>query len=356
MSDSALDNEITSDNIGSEPSGDTAPDTGSGVDTSAPLDGGAAPADGTSTETGSAQAATPDGSGNGSLIPDPTKTQPALPPEALEWKKRYDGQTRSYQQAKAENDRLKQQYAPYQGLDPNAIRAWQEHQTRAQQQNLPAWDSRNPNNPRFQQLRASWGRFRDAYQRAPTPEAKEAIKQTIAQTFSPEEQLQIGEWEQHHQEFSARFAADPSGTIGDVVQQAVQAELSRYQQTQAAESEVGQWFEKNAEVVRSPEDQGYMRQLLENGTPFQVAAEAVQMRSQLRQLQSQIGQAQVAQKSAEAKDRLLKSEASVSRDQAVNKQIDIYAEARRIADEKKIPKGDPRFIQIVDRLRKNHNL
>lgn len=348
MPDEAIDNSKTSDNITASATEAATSDTGSET-TSAPDAGQTV-----DTSAGEGSETTPNQNGNGSLTTDPSTNQDQ---NWETWKKRYDGQTRSYNKLRSEFDQIRQQAEQWKDIDPRAIRAWQEQQQRSSQEQLPKWHPKNPSSAHFKSLKDSWTRFRNGYANERDPVRREQLQAQLGQMFTPDEQQALAQWEQHKNDFVEQLAADPMSAIQDLITQSFDSMYESKNRESAAQQEVGQWFDQNSAIVQNDEDAAYLGDLLQRGTPWEQARQLTEQRAKIRDLESKIGNAQRAQQSAEAKDRLLKGEASVTRDQSVSRSItndELYAMAREEAKKLGIPTDDRRFMSIVQRLSQKH--
>lgn len=325
----SIDNTESVDNITTDSTGATAtsetpsPAPAATSETAAPAPVEAADSSGPATP-----AATQATADVGSLTPANTTLQAAKTQPAVNWEQRYGELRKREAELTRQNQQFQQQFQQYQGIDPNAVRAWQQAQQRAQQEQLPVWNRNNPNNGRFQQTQAKWAAYKDAINRAQTPEQKEAVRATLGASFAPDEVQVIQQWENHQREFQANFAADPAGTIASVVEQHVQRAIYQSQQRAQAEQSVGQWFEDpaNKQIVER-----YGRQMMDalRSNSWDLVKSHFTNQAKLDGLQSRVGEADKAVTAAKEKERLLQGAAAVTRDPKSQATVDPMVVAKK---------------------------
>lgn len=285
---------------------------------------------------------------NGSSTPPNTTLQAAKTQPQVNWEQRYSELRKREAALTQQVQQYQSQFQQYQGVDPNAVRAWQQAQQRAQQEQLPVWNRQNPNNVRFQQTQAKWSAYKDAINRAATPEQKQAVRDTLGATFSPEEVQQVQQWENHQREFSANFAADPAGTIAQVVDQRVQQAIQQHTQRAQAEQSVGQWFNDpaNQEIVKRYGPQ--MAQALQNNS-WDMVKNYFVAQARLDGLQSRVGEADKAVTAAKEKERLLQGAAAVTRDPKAVNQVDPMS----VAKKRGISPGSAEYWDLLTELKES---
>jgi hypothetical protein len=278
--------------------------------------------------------------------------KPATPNQNVNWEQRYSELRKREAALTQQFQAAQQQLNQFQGIDPNALRQWQQAQQRAQQEQLPVWNRQNPNNPRFQQTQAKWSAYKDAMGRANSPEQKEAIRQTLGAEFSQEEVQQVQQWENHQREFQANFAADPWGTIAGIVDQRVQAAVQHQNQRVQAEQTVGQWFadKGNQEVIQRYGQQ--MMAAIQQGNSWNMVRDFYVNQAKLDGLQSRVGEASKAVTAAKEKDRLLQGAAAVTRDPNVKSKVD----PMKIAQKRGIQPGTPEYWDLLRELEQDGTL
>jgi hypothetical protein len=301
--------------------------------------------------TGPASAATQTIADNGSLTPPDTTLQaanqaaaPAQP--AVDYEKRYADLRREQAKWQQERQQYQQQVQRYQGVDPNAVRQWQQAQQRAQQEQLPPWNRNHPANARFNEAKVKWTQFRQAIQRADTPEAKQWVQQTLGSQFQDDDLRAIQAWEQHQRSFQEGFASDPEGSIADIVDRRVQQALETHQKRSQAEQTVGQWFDDAQNKPLIERYRSELIQLGQSGATFPLMKEWLQMKAKLDGLQSRVGEADKAKTAADEQSRLLKGNAAVTRDPKTKSVVDPMV----VAKERNIQPGTPDYWDLLTEL------
>lgn len=348
--------EVADTSISSTANADTATTGPGNTDTQTQ----AAPvADGTTTQAGQVdETSNPvdDGSSPTTLNTTPQNTQkPAAPPAAAQpdtdWKNRY-GELRSYQTKQAEElKRLKEQYKQFDGVDPQVVQSFRQQQEQAKQQQLPVWNPKHPQKPHWDRTWTKYQTFQQQLANAPDHATKELIAKNWQGQFQPFETDLIRAKEQEDAAFNERFHADPKASImemiGDEVEKRVQDTLQRRQLETQADQDVGSWFNdpKNAAIVQTQGSDMYAR--LQKGQDWETVREMAQMRAQLSALQGRVGEAETAKTTADERDRLVKSRASVNRDPGGSKQVDPML----VAKERGVKPGTPAYLDILLQLK-----
>lgn len=335
-----IDNELTNDNI-ADSSADVTP-LANGSDTT--QDAGA---------DHDVDASSGDGSDTTQVQNDERSLTSDKDTQDGNWRKRYEGQTLSYNKLRREYETDRRRLQDFHGVDPAQVRAYNEAQAKAKDADLPKWHPKNPQAPHFQETKSAWTRFRTAYNNEQDQSVREVLRSKLDTMFSPEDQAELRKWEDHKASFSESFAADPESSMEQVFEKMFTRKMAEERSETEAKSSVGDWFSKNSDVVKDPEDASYMEQQLLSGKTWEVASELTQLRHENRIMRGQLSGAERAQASAQAKDSLLKGNASVTRDRAVSTSIsknDLYNKAQEVARSQGIKGNDPRFMTIVSDL------
>lgn len=342
-------------------------DTETGVDTTSTstdadnLTSGTAPADNhdsgtgadaTSTANETATADNQSGAATGSLIDraenNSTTPKPNAPADHVP-RREYAALQTEFQRRNTRLKELERNAQQFNGLTAEDIRAWKASQEAATKANLPRWSPQHPERAKFDSLKERYSFARKLIDRA-KPEEREARKAEMTAAFAPEELKSLEDWHTHREDFTQRFAADPDGTIADIVDQRVEQRLQardeQQQQQQRATGSVNEWFDdpSNRGVVQSQRE--WMQEALAENIPWAV----VRREAEIRHLRSQLKSGQKSVQSAEEKERLLRSSATVTRDAGSRPVGDLYDRAKKIARERGMPPGDPRFMDILDQL------
>jgi hypothetical protein len=242
----------------------------------------------------------------------------------------------------------------YDGVDPQTIAAFRKQQEEARAARLPMWAAKHPEHPKFQELKTRWREANSAYQRlahGKSPEDQDALRAQVLAGFSPDEQRTMREFSQHQSTFMERLAADPDGTLQEMLDTRVNQILSQreqqFAQRQQAEQSVGEWFndQRNGAVLNTQRE--WMISALEQGAPWSL----VRLEAENRHLKSQLGAQTSKVLSAEERSRLAKGNAAISRDPVTAPvDDDPYEYAVKTAREKGIEVGGPRWIQHIASL------
>lgn len=314
----------------------------------------------TSTDAAPVSAGTTDGAGPASAATqtevvgkDPSTTPDTTLQNAKQaapnWEQRYGDLRKREAELTRQLQQREAQMQQFRGVDPNAVRAWQMAQRRAQQENLPVWNPQNPNNARFQQTQAKWQAYKAAMGRAQTPEQREVIKSTLGAEFAPEEVRAVQEWENHQRQFQERMAADPYGAIATVFDQRIQQAIQSHIQRQQAEQTVGQWFQDkaNADVIQRYGQQ--MMAALQQGNSWNMVRDYYANQVKLDSVQSRVGDASKAETAAKEKERLLQGQAAVTRDPKVDKRVD----PMKVAKQRNIQPGTDEYWDLLHELKES---
>jgi hypothetical protein len=347
-----LDNKESGDNIATDSTGATATsETTSPVSETTATSTPAAPSPVEAADSSGPASAATQANADGSLTPANTTLQAAnkQPTQApVNWEQRYSELRKREAEITRQNQQYQQQFQQYQGIDPNAVRAWQQAQQRSQAEQLPVWNRNNPNNPRFQQTLAKFSAYKAAMGRAATPEAKQVVRETLGAEFSNDEVQAVQQWENHQQQFQANFAADPTGTIAGIVNQQVQQAIYQNQQKVVAEQSVGSWFDdpSNKTIVER-----YGREMMDalRNNQWTMVRDYYVNKAKFDGLQSRVGEADKAVTAAKEKDRLLQGAASVTRDPKVQTKVDPAA----VAKKRGIQPGTTAFYDLLLELKED---
>ena len=268
--------------------------------------------------------------------------------------------TRAQQNAKALE-------AKYQGVDPNAVRAFQESQKKAEQAKLPVWNKQNPAHSGFTKTLDKWQNYKSAIsnaQKARPGESPEqatvngaqraaVVKDSYGQTFSNDEATHIAAWEQHTQEFNQSLAMDPRGTFESIARDVASEVFQQQAMVTQADQLVGGWINdpKNKEIVtKYGPVMNAAIQAIDQGDHWTVVKENAILRDMVDRLQSRTGENQKAADHAKAQQALLKGKATVSRDGKASPLKDPAAEAVRIAKQRGWSATDPRMMGLIHEL------
>lgn len=293
---------------------------------------------------------------------------PAAAPQQRDWlaeiamyEKRLKDQQAGYTRAQQHAKQLEQQY---QGVDPAAVRAFQESQRKAEQAKLPVWNKQNPAHAGFTKTLDKWQTYKSAIAAAQKPRQGETpeqaqinganraaiIKESYGSTFSSDEANSIAAWEQHQQDFNRDLAMDTRGTIESIARDIARQEFQQQAMVSQADREVGGWFQdpKNADIIAKFGPN--MKKALDDGVPWEYAKVLAIQGAELGRLQSRTGENQKTADQAKAQQSLLRGKATVTRDGAAQPIKDPAAEALRIAKQRGWRADDPRMMGLIHQL------
>ncbi len=332
---------------------DSAVDTGSAQDsqenstqspegasaTSAPADKAVQP------DAGDGSSTTPDTTSQAAETPAADPNKWATEKAALE--KRIADLRSQGTRASTQLDHYKKRYAD---VDPDKYRELVKHNDHSA---LPVWDPRNPQNSGFRQSHSAWERQKLSISKAKTPEQRQARLEALDDMFSPEEARQLQQFEDHQRRETARLASDPMAYREQIRQEAVDAVRQEMRSAQEEQQVVG-WFESPANQPIIDQYRAYMVEKINQGLPWHMVQELVELKAKADGLQSRVGGAEKASASARAQTSALKSNAaqSVSRDPATKpiEKTDFWKEAKKWADKHKLPYGHEKVATYLDDL------
>lgn len=279
---------------------------------------------------------------------------------AEQWQAELEGLKRDNATWRAKHNQssnsLHQMRQQYNGVDPEAVRKWNEAQKAAADQKLPVWDKRNPGNQGFRSTLTQFKSYQQAMAKADTPEKKALLQETMGSLFSQDQAQQLREWDDFRAKFHEDFAMDPRGTLSEIIKDELRSELQNERMTQEADHEVNSWMTDpaNKQIVSQYGPQ--MLDALTRGNQWSFVRQMAIDRAKLDALQSRVGTADKAAAQGRAVTDLAKQKAVHKRDGAVRPQKDPVAEADRIAKEKGIDFNHPEYFNILDRITKTQSL
>lgn len=303
--------------------------------------------------TGTAPAAQDTPPNPGSLRTDTSANQQPQRqiPDPANWEQRHTVLDQRYRNLQAEytrrNQAEKELRQQFQGVNPEDVRSFREQQAKAHQAGLPMWNREHPQHGQFGALKARWQQTQANYQTAIAEapvERHEALRQQFLAGFSQQERDTLAAHGRHKQEFGEQFAEDPKGTIASIIREEVgQIIEQREQQTQLkgrAESSVGQWFQKNPELVASQRD--FIQESLQAGIPWQVT----RLQAQVNFLESKLSRSHLTAQSADERNRLARTRANVTRDPNTAQEVS-YDQLVQMAARQGVVEGGPKWMEFL---------
>lgn len=290
-----------------------------------------------------------DGSSPTTLNTTPQNIQKSAPQPADDWKTRYS-ELRSYQTKQAEKLKEYEQ-------------RWKQHEDSqrksedaAKQANIPPWNPRHPSHGKWNQTWTKYQTYQQQLNNAASMEEKQAVAKNWQGVFQPFEVDLVRQHEQERQEFNDNFHADPQqavmGMIGDEVTRRVEEVLRTREVQMQASNDVDAWTSdpRNQTIMQQYGQE--MLQRMNAGEKWSTVKELYAMRAQLSALQGRVGEADAIKTSADERDRLVKSRASINRDPNSTKQVDPML----VAKERGIKPGTPAYLDLLLQLQSEGNI
>ncbi len=266
------------------------------------------------------------------------ETKSPDPQPEIDYKTRFVGAQKSWQQERAEKERFQQQAdafqrelaelkKQFQGIQPQEV-----EQYRAQKQ-VPVWDESSSGHQQFLELRRTYDHYEQDMRSAPNDETRQWLSQQMSQKIGPEGAKVLREWQQDVRRQEWERQTNPQAfyrkliqkEAQPVIQQQLQNVSQTYQSVQSAQQEATKWMKDNPEVA-TPQNIQAVLGLMDKGADFQTAADRVE-RDHYRSL---VSTANKAKASAEEKERLLQGNAAgvIARNPNSAKKVDFKAVAK----------------------------
>jgi hypothetical protein len=313
-------------------------------------------ASGPSGETDSATADTQQQDGARSLTASAETTNPqsAATPE-IDYKARFVGAQKSWQQERDRAASFQQQLAQYQkrlesyeqqyqGIQPQDIEAFRASQS------VKMWDSQHQQHQQFLELRRAHDHYTNLLNRAPDDQTKQWLAQQMRDEVGPEGIKTLRDWQADVRRQEWERQNNPEAFYRKLIQKEAQPVIREslqnvsqtYQQTEQARGEVQKWIKDN-QTIANPESIKQILTHMESGMPFQLASSIVER----DYWKSQSTDAMKAKQSAEEKERLLQGNAAapIARNPKASKRVD----PRAIAQERGV-KNSRQFADLLFEL------
>lgn len=284
--------------------------------------------------------------------------------QKVDYEARYKGSQRSWQKEREQRIAAERRAAEYE----QRLREQEEARQAKETENLEPWNPRSPQHQSFNKTLEKYDLFKQALERAPDEESRQAVASAFQPMFS-EQEIEAMKQHQIHLANVQRKLATPEGQmeyIGSLVERKLQEQLEsrKTQEQQAQEFEkMRQYY---ADLYAQPENKAvlenqelreeFARRLQAMGdNPPQDAVEIVlenlRYRSQSGELPSKLAKAKQAEMSAREQKRLAKGRAKTERDQGLTtRAVDPVAEAKRICAQRGIEWGSNKAFQVLDEL------
>lgn len=242
-------------------------------------------------------------------------------PASNDWEKKYHEIAKGFGRMRNEYGTLRQQLdqyrQQYEGIDPNAVKAWKQQQETAAQAKLPRWHAKHPEAPMFKQQFAEYQRLAGLFARAKTDEAKAEIAAEI-ERFPANERQDFEAFNSHRRQTVERIAEEMTGynSLDEMLEAKMASKFNEYQARSKAEVEVGKWFDdpKNQPIVEYTRDA--MAEALQDGVPLPYVQRLAQLQYTIDNLESRLAGTDKVVAAAQARTQAAKANASITRDVA----------------------------------------
>lgn len=302
----------------------TSPATEAASDSQAPVpqaSSEAAPIQSGDAATGSAEQATaPSTPTSESSLTNQTGPKNAeQQPAGNEWEERYHAEQKKFGNMReaygAMRKQLDQFQQQFQGIDPNAVKAWRQQQEAAVQAKLPKWHAKNPERAAFQQSHAEYSRLVRGWQRAESPEAKAAFAAEIEQIPADVRQ-EIASFEQHKRSTNERIAEEMTGynSLEEMIAAKAMGIMQQERAKAEAETRVNSWFDDPANAPAVEHTREAMAEAIKAGVPLPYVQEMAKMRHKLDIFESRLTNTDQVVAAAQARTQVAKQHASITRD------------------------------------------
>lgn len=300
-----------------------------------------------------------------SLTTSPKETQPAAQPATPQsaqpdWSKEGPVLQKRYEDIRADyNRKINQWQQTYQQQSTQLTELQkfkQEQEQRAQAASLKPWSKLHPEHSKFNSMldRAKTvERQLQGIDPSLPPEQQAAIKNAITSALSPEERAQIMEYRDSVQNFQRDLVTDPQGTLMPMVDKLVEQRMEQFMQRQKAEESVQRDF---ADPQLAPLIEKYssdFKQALDEGVPYKYTTHMMKMHAnteamaqEVARLKAELAKAGVKVESADARQRLVKGEAAITRDPRPPVR-DSYELAKTEGRKRGITPDSPQFAALL---------
>jgi hypothetical protein len=332
-----------------------APEATGSVDQASPVTNDAAPQDsGDIAKTALATASTPPTSDESSLTSQtgPQNTEQGKSQAQIDWERRYHEQAKGVGSLRREVGELRkyreQTQQQYEGIDPQAVKAWKAQQQQAEQKALPKWHQRNPEAPRFKQQYQEYTRLASLYQRAKTDEAKAEIGAELEQ-FPADVRQQFNDFNTHRRTINERIAEEMTGynSLEEMIAEKAQAVVREQQERMNAEQNVNKWFDDQANQPLVEHTREAMAEALREGVPLPYVQAMAQMRYKLDIMESRLAGTDQVTAAAQARTQAAKANAAITRDTAPGAR---RADPVAIAKERGIDLASSAYVSLLSEL------
>lgn len=235
-----------------------------------------------------------------------------------------------YGQQSNEVGQLRRQMQAYQELgDPQQLRSVLEQQNeQARLSNLNPWNRGHPQHQRFQMIRDRWNTDQKRINRV-APEQQAAVRQALEADYNPEDLQALKGYEDWRSSEESLSPEDREDRQREIARQETIATIQHWEQSQMNRMQARSVIDKHGDLLTQHYDD--VERVMNPQTPRRdLAIEVVRLKAELEALKGKSIKDTRQVATAQARDRLIKDQASVSRD-SQRPQIDMKTEAMRRA-------------------------
>lgn len=235
-----------------------------------------------------------------------------------------------YGQQSNEVGKLRQQMQAYQELgDPQQLRSvLEQQQEQARMSNLNPWNRGHPQHQRFQTTRDRWRIDQKRIERVP-PENREAVRQALEGDYSPEDLQALKSYEDWRSSEESLSPEDREDRQREIARQETLSTIQQWEQSQMHRMQARAVLEKNGDALA--ENFEDVERFMNPATPRRdLAVDYVRIKAELEALKGKSIKDTRQVATAQARDRMVKQQAGISRDGAPRR-IDMKTEALRRA-------------------------
>jgi hypothetical protein len=210
------------------------------------------------------------------------------------------------------SNELHQYRQRFKDIDPDAAR---KALALSQQQQVPVWSAKHPENRSFRETVAAFGRYEAAMRKADTPEKRAIAQELFGSTFTEKEVQQLQEWRAHQMRETERMASDPDA-YREKIRAEVQEQIREEMRASREEAEVASWFGNrvNQPIVEKYREE--MITLMNEGWHWPQVQRYIEAKAKADGLQSRVGSADKTAAAARAQQAAQKTAAKATRDPA----------------------------------------
>lgn len=236
-----------------------------------------------------------------------------------------------YGQQSNELGQLRQQVQQYQQLgDPERIRSvLQSQEEQARISNLKPWNRGHPEHQRFQILRERRRIDDQRLSRVP-PENREAVRQALEADYNPEDLQALKSYEGWRSQEDSLSPEDREDRFREIARQEAIASRQEWERSQIHQMQARAVLDKHGDILLQNTE--VVERVMNPNTPRRdLAVELALAHAEIAALKGKSVKDSRQVATAQARDRLIKDQASVSRDANNRRPVDLKAAALKAA-------------------------